>query len=393
MNMRIFILSCLSVAISVGCDSKDPSWAKKSEQAQAYERIASGDEDPAENGPDDSKILNSILSEKGEVPFKHFSHSSNGEKGFGIACQKCHHGTPEGELPMEGCSTCHGAQNEKDPAHLGPDDNLVLGQLAKKAVVVPFNHFTHASVRGYKNDCDACHHKGGNVECQNCHREVAVVDGQGNEVPKVKRAYHKLCKERCHEGFREKQPDSRAPVSCVECHRDRSALALRRLPGALSLERAYHLSCISCHQQYKASNPSSIAPVKCKGCHTRPPVDSPGVVVEDKPLPSATDGDTLDTAPATEEEKAGDDEKGIAVILLRHEGNKMDPVPLTHHDHQELGEACSKCHHEGMDEPTCSSCHEGAKEAKKIFHKLCVACHKANGAKAGCKDCHKKAAV
>ena len=84
-----------------------------------------------------------------------------------------------------------------------------------------------------------------------------------------------------------------------------------------------------------------------------------------------------------------------APVSIKADGAKMAPVSFSHEKHGKVD--CAKCHHV-KDKPTeaCKSCHD-LKEAKNnapkiqdAFHKVCLDCHKAQGAPAKCNDCHKK---
>jgi len=75
------------------------------------------------------------------------------------------------------------------------------------------------------------------------------------------------------------------------------------------------------------------------------------------------------------------------------EGGKMGQITFPHSAHQERVDNCTTCHHNGLKEPKCTSCHgveEDAPKAKDAFHKVCKDCHKDQGGPTGCRDCHKK---
>ena len=72
---------------------------------------------------------------------------------------------------------------------------------------------------------------------------------------------------------------------------------------------------------------------------------------------------------------------------------KMGDVTFSHSKHQELVADCTTCHHTGLDDPSCKSCHGGkpdAPNAKKAFHALCKDCHKNEAGPTKCKACHIK---
>ncbi|MCP4604029.1 MAG: cytochrome c3 family protein [Proteobacteria bacterium] len=262
---RAIFLYCLTAAVFACAGAEKTSDKSLITQAPLpYKPIAKGGDDPGERGPDDSTVLNTIETKSGEVPFTHFTHASNSEKGYKIPCRKCHHATPKGEDPLETCSDCHEPfKKGSDAAHLGPDDNLLLSGKNKTVKHVPFNHFTHASNAGYKIKCDKCHHKAGQSgygACTSCHGEIAKVDNEGEVIPKAKRAFHLQCKG-CHESLKKRRPESPAPIDCKACHTEKSP---SRLGGHLTLERAYHLMCIDCHQKLeKAKAPTR----ECSSCH------------------------------------------------------------------------------------------------------------------------------
>ncbi|MFH1577796.1 MAG: cytochrome c3 family protein [Candidatus Omnitrophota bacterium] len=67
-------------------------------------------------------------------------------------------------------------------------------------------------------------------------------------------------------------------------------------------------------------------------------------------------------------------------------------ITFSHKKHTETI-SCKECHHTGIDNPKCRSCH--TKEAdinpQKAFHENCIECHKEKAAgPTGCVDCHKK---
>ncbi|SHI45466.1 Class III cytochrome C family protein [Malonomonas rubra DSM 5091] len=71
----------------------------------------------------------------------------------------------------------------------------------------------------------------------------------------------------------------------------------------------------------------------------------------------------------------------------------MGDVTFSHGKHQEMVGDCAICHHTGLDDPSCKSCHGSkpdAPKAKKVFHKLCKDCHKKEAGPTKCKECHIK---
>lgn len=74
--------------------------------------------------------------------------------------------------------------------------------------------------------------------------------------------------------------------------------------------------------------------------------------------------------------------------------NKQGTITFNHQQHQADNKDCTICHHQGLETPTCRSCHDGktAPIAKKVFHKLCKDCHKKSDSekvKGSCAVCHK----
>ncbi len=372
------LLINLCVILPLGCGRKPAGRVEQQDVAiqKPYKPVATGGEDPADMGPDDELELSTTEGGAGRVVFKHFTHASNAKGGFRIPCRACHHKTPKGEDVSDGCVDCHEPfKRGGDPAHLGPEDNLVLPVSASSNVQsVPFSHFTHASNTGYKLTCDRCHHRAadaGYSTCKDCHVKIATIDADAKICPKEKRAYHLQCKG-CHKAIKSNRPESLAPIKCDACHTEKD---LSRQGNDLTFNRAQHLLCIGCHLglgQTKAPSRN------CAGCHE-------GGVNIDLAVHGAP------AVPAPEQEAdAGEPSKGAQKITINHGQARKPPTPFPHHAHQELGEPCSKCHHEGLDPPTCGDCHEGPKEAKRIYHKVCIPCHKENEMPAGCKDCHPK---
>ena len=387
----VFIWGCTDQETA----SKEPSAAQQS----PFKRIPGGDEDPGDNGPDDSTELSGVPGDMGKVAFTHFTHASNSKKGYGIPCRECHHTTPRGEDPSQGCTDegCHyPSEKTYDPAHAGPDDNMLLiGDDPAAVAPVAFNHFTHASSSGYKTACTQCHHTGDLIGCSECHEKIATKADDGKVIPKTKRAFHLKCNG-CHQAIKKTDPDSIAPVKCEDCHGGRTPA---RLPGSLTLERAYHLSCVGCHNRVKMAG-TGTPPVDCGDCHKQgsPKMPDPEPKKEEaaekpapqeQPAPSAPTAQAVD-AGATEPAKDEEQSKGPEKILIDHAKKAKSGTPFPHSAHQELGEPCAKCHHQGLDDPSCRNCHSETADAKKIYHKICIACHKENGISAGCADCHPK---
>lgn len=433
---RALPITCLALGCAFGCGGRkgtDKSGDLGAPTGPAYSQISTEGEDPAEYGPGDETELDAVKLGAAKVVFSHFTHASNTEKGYKVPCRVCHHTTPEGQDVESGCSGCHTAPKiDDDPALYGPEDNLVLDITEDNSrQPVRFTHFRHASKHGYKQLCSSCHHTGDLISCDSCHTEVAMDAGDGKSIPKLKRAFHLQCIG-CHEAAQKNAPDSRAPLSCDDCHRGRTTVyAVGHLTtgGRLSLPRVYHLQCIGCHQDVRDRRPTAKAPTRqCTGCHK----DGVNVELEDG---EARPGDSVATAPEPEEKEAPeapstdeeeaqpgtdtgtdttavavadtatdtgtgskegfdagghDEKKGPERILIKYAQKAQPEAPFGHWEHQEFGEPCTKCHHTGMDEPTCSACHEGPAEAKKAFHGVCIGCHKENGLDTSCASCHPK---
>jgi hypothetical protein len=356
-----------------------------------YKRIPAGEDDPGDNGPDDTTAMDAIKGETSPVAFSHFSHASNSKDGYGIPCGDCHHETPAGEDPGEGCADCHEPPAAgADPADQGPDDNLILARAGQKMVPVPLTHFNHASTSadGYKIPCDKCHHTGDRVACTDCHEEA-----EGDiEMPSARRAFHLMCKG-CHRDEKKKKAAAKAPIECKDCH-----APFKRVPSedAVSLNRALHLQCIGCHIAVKQADDKAEAPVRaCDGCHGAVKKEADGEAEADES--AAPDAGVEPAAAVAEAPAAGDADqaeleqnKGPAKLVIDHVMKTKPGVPFPHLAHQELGEPCAKCHHEGLQDPTCRSCHAEQKDAMKRYHKSCRPCHKENGIGTKCGDCHKK---
>ncbi len=314
----------------------------------------------------DGPLLDRVEGTQGPVIFDHAGHM-----GFGFACTDCHHTVASGGMPSQGCVGCHPVPGDGDPAHGGPDDNLLLlGETQDSAELpgVPFNHFTHGSSQGYKLSCDSCHHMGGNIGCDACHGDVAKQQGE-RIVPRLKRAMHLQCKG-CHEALVGNDPGSVAPVDCESCHVERE---IPRLEGGLSFERASHLACVSCHRDVQAERPA--APTHCAGCHVAdfdPAELEPEPALEtDEPCeteecvpPEPGEGVEPADVPQSDEAAEAAPASSGGPATVRWEGS-MGVVSFQHSSHA-MG--CETCHpgmapmsseKMGMEKghAACSSCH------------------------------------
>src|SRR5262245_1959096 len=119
-------------------------------------------------------------------------------------------------------------------------DSDQWGQHSKWGVVENFNHGDHTKPK-YSDKCEDCHHtnKDARVEevlkCLACHQspDSPVTADKGKGVP-VEDAYHGVpdsekvpkagCIE-CHKRYRDKNPDSKAPIKspCSGCHTEKTA--------------------------------------------------------------------------------------------------------------------------------------------------------------------------
>ncbi len=95
---------------------------------------------------------------------------------------------------------------------------------------VEFSHKKHNEE--YKIACDKCHHvykDGKNVwkegdevqKCEKCHTE-ATIQGEKKLPPdqqklNLKLVLHKQCID-CHKDTKKEKPDTKAPVTCAQCH-------------------------------------------------------------------------------------------------------------------------------------------------------------------------------
>jgi len=385
-------LACALVLGSCGGDKQEaPVAAEEQLPPMPFERIGKIGPNPAENGPDDSTISETVAGGLGGVKFPHFTHASNAANGSGIPCRTCHHTTPEGEDPDTGCTDCHEVpRSGADPADLGPDDNLWLvgdKQDLGKTPPVIFNHYAHASSRGYKIACERCHHTSDLVQCVDCHKAVAKQTEEGAVVPKTKRAFHRLCLG-CHEALVDADPESPAPIDCEGCHSDKGP---DRLAVHLTLNRAYHISCVGCHQDVVAAKPDSGAPTReCAGCHGESEAWLPAEAIvagEKRAAEEAARKKAEEELLAQLADAGVELDPGPETIPFAHGTAKKPTVPLSHRAHQSYG-SCMDCHHKGLKDTKCTNCHK-PEEAKDIYHKQCKdGCHKQKGGPTGCKDCH-----
>ena len=257
--MGIFVTVTFSFCLA-SC-SKPDLVVEKQKTPFPYNPIAKGEENPGDLGPDDETVLNAIEGKFPSVPFSHFTHSSNGDGGYGIDCLVCHHDAESADDAGTPCGDCHEQGDGPNEALQGPDDNLIIEMTDKTITPTPFSHYSHASFDegGYKIGCDRCHHVKGDLSaCSKCHKQLAMRGEDGRTIPRLKRAFHMQCRN-CHISSKNKN----APVTCKGCHRP---MKYQKTDEKLPLSRAYHVMCIDCHQQVNAAAGKK-APVACAGCH------------------------------------------------------------------------------------------------------------------------------
>ena len=74
-----------------------------------------------------------------------------------------------------------------------------------KKSAVEFDHKAHTARAA---DCKACHHKGDNKKCFECHK----LEASDTSKVTLKNASHKTCKD-CH------KKEKKGPTSCKGCHK------------------------------------------------------------------------------------------------------------------------------------------------------------------------------
>jgi hypothetical protein len=122
-----------------------------------------------------------------------------------------------------------------------PKESPYWGQHSKWGVVENFDHTTHSTPK-YAERCETCHHtnKDAKLElvpkCVSCHKDAGnkdtVKNKAGDEIT-VEIAYHgnpdnssnKAGCIECHKVYRDKNPDSKAPIKspCASCHTEKTA--------------------------------------------------------------------------------------------------------------------------------------------------------------------------
>jgi hypothetical protein len=122
-----------------------------------------------------------------------------------------------------------------------PKESPYWGQHSKWGVVENFDHTTHSTPK-YAERCETCHHTNKDAKaelvpkCISCHKDAGnkeTVKNKGGEEITVEIAYHGNpdnssnnagCIE-CHKSYRDKNPDSKAPIKspCASCHTEKTA--------------------------------------------------------------------------------------------------------------------------------------------------------------------------
>lgn len=73
---------------------------------------------------------------------------------------------------------------------------------------------------------------------------------------------------------------------------------------------------------------------------------------------------------------------------------KNGDIHFDHARHKAVGIDCAACHHNGVEEGACRSCHVKKEKTpptfKSVGHQLCKDCHKSSSVKTSCKTCHLK---
>ncbi|MDT4967128.1 MAG: Class cytochrome family [Acidobacteriota bacterium] len=159
-----------------------------------------------------------------------------------------------------------------------PDKTIILAKDSEKAKPnsgplkpeAAFDHVKHSTVATYSLSgtttpaCVDCHHTdqpsapAGQEYLKKFERKAALTAKEletSKEVVKTCRA--------CHLQASEEETDDYPPKSVTYPE------ALKRPPsGKLDNETAYHLNCNSCHDAVKKRNPASKAPQTCVDCHS-----------------------------------------------------------------------------------------------------------------------------
>ena len=141
--------------------------------------------------------------------------------GFGTDCLQCHEcpsPTPQASC-LRPCNRPKGERITAETAGLRAPDVVILGELARLYLPVPFDHKGHATMGEMTGGCAVCHHytpQGAeHLACKSCH---SVTAGGGNiHKPGLKGAYHRQCLS-CHREWSDE-------TSCSICHQAKAGAA------------------------------------------------------------------------------------------------------------------------------------------------------------------------
>ena len=244
-------------------------------------------------------------------------------------CHSCARPTPEYKCLLS-CNRDRIRQGETYlPDHQGPEV-VILNELEKAYLPVPFDHKGHARMAEMAQGCVTCHHY---------------------------------------------TPEGRQHPACKTCHDISSAGTDIYKPG---LKGAYHQQCLNCHRDW-------IDETDCDICH-RPKTGRP---LDGDPVGSPTKDDILGQMhppipePDTEIYGARSEPPLGSVVVFRHQEHV-----------ERFGFRCVECHHEPscarchIREPDRTRPRTLAEH-----HRPCIRCHKRDMSLAGrnagkCEDCH-----
>lgn len=198
----------------------------------------------------------------GKVVFDHERHA----RGYKLACERCHHESPEAREQVRKCSTCHGivfdenfrkthTASIKDPASC-----VTCHHMEFKGMSPKWDHEAHKSMA----DCRDCHHKDTAIEpepqkCADCHAQTGDA-----AMPSLRDAAHARCNS-CHQDlYAEKLK------GCASCHEPAAARDALKRDSAVKVSPQY-ADCTSCHAGQKTEDliPERMAAFHkgCMGCH------------------------------------------------------------------------------------------------------------------------------
>ncbi len=288
------------------------------------------------------------------------------EKGFHDGCLSCHYDLAEG--PQDGeCRTCHAAgmpyENNAKPMQMSA--SLHYQHIASDRIV--FDSAATAAGENAQN-CGACHHvfdteldtlvwaKGKEEACSACHGETEV-DG----VIALQTASHEQCVQ-CHAlmnaeataaataqaeaGQTETAPVKMLPQTCASCHTAEAQNAIPVLENVPRLERGQP-DMVILHSKADAAATTA-----------------------------ATASDTAETPAVTSTQEQTQQAQGLEPVLFNHKA------------HEQVAQ-CSVCHHTGLNNGGCSSCHTPAGKAEGGFIQLSQAMHDPMSERS-CVGCHQQ---